>query len=315
MAVERAGEEGGPARRGREHVHQLRRAPERGDRPAVPHRLAERRQVRRHACDRLVATQRMTEARDHLVEDEDGSVPRRELAQPLEEPLLGQHRTDVVRDRLEDDGRDVVVGQRALDVVGVVEAADDRRLGDLGEDTLRKRVAAPDVLRQRDDVHRDRVVPAVVAALELDHVAAARRRARDADRVEGRLAPCLGEEHALDRRDELAEPLRKLDLDRRHADTHQPDGARRRGDRGVDVGIVVPEERRPEGRVVVGVRPALGVGERRAARGRDDEVFEARDAPLSAVDAARDDGGGTRGEIGVWGDGHVASVLVSQLTR
>ena len=146
-------------------------------------------------------------------------------------------------------------------------------------------------------------------------MATARRRARDADRVERRLAPRLGEEHALDRRDELAEPLGELDLDRRHADAHQSDGARRRGDRGVDVRVVVPEERRPEGRVVVGVRPALGVRERRAARGGDDEVFEARDAPLPAVDAARDDGRGARGEIGVGGDGHVASVLGSQLTR
>jgi hypothetical protein len=39
------------------------------------------------------------------------------------------------------------------------------------------------------------------------------RRARDADRVEGRLAPRLGEQHLLDRRDELDEPLRELDLD------------------------------------------------------------------------------------------------------
>ena len=59
---------------------------------------------------------------------EHGAVLRRELAQPLEEPRLRQHRADVVRDRLEDDRGDVVLGERALDVVGVVEAADDRRV-------------------------------------------------------------------------------------------------------------------------------------------------------------------------------------------
>jgi hypothetical protein len=69
----------------------------------------------------------------------------------------------------------------------------------------------------------------------------------------------------------------------------------------------VPEQGRPEGRVVVRVRPALGVGERRAARGGDDEVFEARDTPLPAVDAARDDGRGPRGEIGVGVTAIVAS--------
>ena len=55
----------------------------------------------------------------------------------------------------------------------------------------------------------------MVAALELDHVPAAGRRARDAQRVEGRLAARLGEEDALDRGHEGAEPLGELDLDLR----------------------------------------------------------------------------------------------------
>ena len=114
---------------------------------------------------------------------------RRQLAQALEEAGLREHRADVVRDRLEDDRGDVVLGERALDLVGVVELADDRRVDDLGEDALRQRILLPDALGRRDHVHRDRVVPAVVAALELDQVPAAGGRARDAD-ARGRSPRC-----------------------------------------------------------------------------------------------------------------------------
>ena len=115
VAVEGAGEEGRLAWGGREQVHQLRLAAERRDRPAVRHRLPERRQVGRDPGDRLVAAEAVAEAGDHLVEDEDRAVLGRELAQPLEEAGLRQDRADVVGDRLEDDRGDVVLGERALD--------------------------------------------------------------------------------------------------------------------------------------------------------------------------------------------------------
>ena len=220
---------------------------------------------------------------------------RRQLAQPLEEARLRQDGADVVRDRLEDDRGDVVVGERALDRVRVVERADDRRVQHLRQDPLRERVLAADALGGRDHVHRDRVVPAVVAALELEHVAPAGDRAREPERVEGRLAPGRRQQHLLERGHDVDEPLGELDLDRRHADAHQP--GRARGGR-VDVGVVVPEERRAEGGVVVGVDPALRVGEGRAARRGDDEVLEPGDAALAAVHAAGDHGGRTRGERG-----------------
>ena len=152
-----------------------------------------------------------------------------------------------------------------------------------------------DTLGGRDHVHRDRVVPAVVAALELDHVPAPGDRAREPERVEGRLAPGRGQQHLLERGHDVDEPLGELDLDRRDADAHQP--GRARGGR-VDVGVVVAEERRAEGRVVVGVDAAVRVGERRAARRGDDEVLEAGNAPLAAVHASRDHGGRARGEPG-----------------
>ena len=228
MPVERAGEEGRLPRCRREEVHQLRLAAERRDGPAVGHRLAERGQVGRDAGDRLVAAEPVAEARDHLVEDEHGPVLRRELAQPLEKAGLRQDGADVVRDRLEDDRGDVVVGQRALDVVGVVEPADDRRLEHFAQDPLRERVLAADALRGRDHVHRHRVVPAVVAALELDHVAASGDGAREPERVEGRFASRRGQQHLLERGDDVDEPLCELDLDRGDADAHQPRLRRRR---------------------------------------------------------------------------------------
>ena len=175
----------------------------------------------------------------------------------------------------------------------VVEPADDRRVEDLGEDPLRERILAADALGGRDHVHRHRVVPAVVAALELDDVPAAGDRAREPERVEGRLAPGRRQQHLLERGHDVDEPLGELDLDRRDADAHQ---ARRVHDGRVDVGIVVAEERRAEGGVVVGVDAALGVGEGRAARRCDDEVLEAGNAALAAVHASWDHGGRAGGE-------------------
>ena len=45
------------------------------------------------------------------------------------------------------------------------------------------------------------------------HVPAAGRGARDAQRMERRLAAGLGQQHALDRRHVLDDPLGELDLD------------------------------------------------------------------------------------------------------
>jgi hypothetical protein len=128
-----------------------------------------------------------------------------------------------------------------------------------------ERILAPDAVGPQDDVHRDAVVPAVVAALHLEHEPPAGRGAREAQRVEGRLAARRGQQHLLDRRHVLDDPLRELDLERRDAHAHEVDGAQGRGDGVVDVGVVVPEQRRPEGGVVVREDAALGVGEGRAA--------------------------------------------------
>jgi hypothetical protein len=204
-----------------------------------------------------------------------------------------------VRDQLEDDRGHVVLLERLRHLVRVVEAAHDRRVEHLGQDPLRERVLLAHALGGRDHVHRDRVVPAVVAALELDHVAAAGRRARDAERVEGRLAPGRREEHLLERRDVVDELLRHLDLDLADPDPHQVDMATNRGDSRIDICVVVAEDWRSEGGVVVREDAPVPVGEGRAARRGDDEVLEPGDLALAAVDAAGDDCRGPRCEPGL----------------
>ena len=180
--------------------------------------------------------------------------------------------------------------ERALDRVGVVERADDRRVEHLGQDPLRERVLRAHPLRQRDHVHRDRVVPAVVAALELDDVAPAGRGARE-----------RGARGTSPRsRSPSAAPARATARRRRSSRRARPRSgvtptpisptSRGCGDRGVDVGVVVAEQRRAEGGVVVGVGAAVGVREGRAARRRDHELLEPGHAALAAVHAAGDDG-------------------------
>ena len=229
MAVEGAGEECRLPGRGREEVHQLGLAAERRDGPAVRHRLAERRQVGRHAGDRLVAAEPVAEARDHLVEDQDGAVLRRELAEPLEEPGLREDRADVVRDRLEDDRGDVAAARRARATASAslngqtIVAVDDLR-----QHPARERILRADAIGGRDHVHRDGVVPAVVAALELDHVAAARRRrARRGGHGTSPRCPCTVSRTFSSDGTLRDEALGELDLDPGHADAHQVERAPR----------------------------------------------------------------------------------------
>jgi hypothetical protein len=117
--------------------------------------------------------------------------------------------------------------------------------------------------------------------------------------MEGRLAARRGQQDLLERRHVGDEPLRELDLDLGDADAHEVDGPTGGGDCGVDVGVVVAEQGRAEGGVVVREDASRRVGERRAARGGDHEVLEARDLTLAAVDAARDDGRRPRREVGL----------------
>ncbi len=135
-------------------VHKVGTADQRGDRVAVGHGLGEGAQVGRHAGDRLVAAERMAEAGDHLVEDQHRSMLRAQLAQRREELGPGQHAADVVRDDLDQDGRDLLAArlERLGQRLDIVEGQDQRLLGDLGHHAQRERVVLADLLGRADHI-------------------------------------------------------------------------------------------------------------------------------------------------------------------
>ena len=216
VAVERAGEERGPSGRGAEEIHQLRLPADRGDRASrspspCPSWSG------RGVTPQIDWYPPRPWRKPVITSSKISTVPCAVASSRTRsrKPGSGRTRAEVVRDRLEDDRGDIVLGRAPRSTSArVVEAADDRRLDDLRKHPLRERIAFADVLGQRDHVHRNRVVPAVVVALELDDVAASGGGAGDAQRMEGRLTACLGEEDLLDRGKEGADPLGELDLDR-----------------------------------------------------------------------------------------------------
>ena len=107
VPIERACVEHRITRRRAEHLHEVAATADGRDGIAVGHRLADRRQIRRYPRNRLKAAKRVPEPRDHLVEDQHRIVPVAEVAETFKESRFGQHASDVVGDRLEDDGRDL----------------------------------------------------------------------------------------------------------------------------------------------------------------------------------------------------------------
>jgi len=77
---------------GREALHQIATTSQRGDGEASAESLSQTGQVRRNVGDRLVATEAVTEAGDHLVEDEDDSVSIADRSEAFEEPRLRHDR-------------------------------------------------------------------------------------------------------------------------------------------------------------------------------------------------------------------------------
>ena len=106
-------------------------------------------------------------------------------------------------------------------------------------------------------------MPAVVAALELDELLVAGRRARQPHGVERRLGAREREQDPLERGHHLDELLRQLDLDVGDADAHDVDPASGLGERAVDTRVGMTQDLRPERRVIVRVDPSALVGERR----------------------------------------------------
>jgi hypothetical protein len=106
--------------------------------------------------------------------------------------------------------------------------------------------------------------------------------------VKRRFAAGRGDQRLLHRGHVLDQPLGELDLELGHADAHQIDATHRVEGCAIDVRVVVPQQRRAEGRVEVDVGSAFAVGEPGSLGRGDDQLLEPRDPALAAVDAARD---------------------------
>ena len=174
-------------------LHHLVGAADRADRQAAAQRLRERHHVRRDAELLDGAASGDRHAGLDLVEDQDDAVLLRDLADGLEVAGLREHDAEVHHRRLHDHagGEATLLGE-ALDTAlhrgRVVERHRDRHVGN----GLRNAAAVREgrvvlAIADRGVVDADRdhhvVMMAVVRAEDLDDRVAARRGARDADRV------------------------------------------------------------------------------------------------------------------------------------
>jgi hypothetical protein len=91
----------------RDFLHDLAPSAEGAHGQPAPDDLAERRQVWRHAVERLRASRVDAEAGHHLVEDEESAVRRGELAEACEEARQREDEPHVAGDWLHDHRRDV----------------------------------------------------------------------------------------------------------------------------------------------------------------------------------------------------------------
>ena len=149
-----------------------------------------------------------------------------------------------------------VLGEQAGDAVKVVEADDERQVGDRARDAragrdLVRPVSRADLIGVGGDRYLDRVVVAVVAALDLDDQVPAGNRAHQVDRVHGRLGARVGEPPLRQ-----AEPAGQLlgDEDRAAGRLGEVRAQRGLAADGLDDGrVAVPGERGPVPAVQVDV--------------------------------------------------------------
>ena len=236
-------------------VHQLGPSAVSSDEQSAADDLAQDGQVRLHAVKLLRPTRCNAEARDHLVEDQQRTIPLGQLAKPREEPAERRNHSHVGRDRFDDHGGDLA-GMRLeqrLDGSQVVVDRDQRlrrhRLRHAGAARYRER------RRARTRLDQQRVGVPVISALELDDELPPCRRPRDTKGAHRRLSPAVDEPQSLDGRHPGSDHLGQADLARAcHAKRATHDGRRR--DRLRDRGVSVTEHKRAEGADVVDVPPA-----------------------------------------------------------
>jgi hypothetical protein len=233
-----------------------RLAAEGADRHAAADDLAERGEVGAHAGELLHAAARHPEAGHDLVEDQQGAVAVAGRAQALQEAGDRADHVHVAGDRLDDDAGDFLAEllEGLFDLFEVVVGERDGVLGQRRRHARRSRHAQGQ--RTGAGLHQQRVGVAVVTALELDDLVAAREAARQTDGTHGRLRPRADEAHQLDGGHDLADPPGQLGLDGRGRAERQPverGGPHRLDDRRVGVA----EDHRAPGAHVIDVLPAV----------------------------------------------------------
>ncbi len=188
-------------------------------------------------------------------------------------------------DRLDDDRGEAlgVLGDGERGAVEVVEPADDGARRDRGRDTGARRDAERGETRAGADEHR--VGVAVVAAGELDHAVAARRRAREPHRAHRRLGAGGDEAHHLHRRHRVDDLGGQLDLGLGRG--AEGGAARERVlDRGERLGVGVTEDQRPPRLHPVDVAVAVDVLDRRALAAAHEQRLVEPHRPSSPAPAS-----------------------------
>ena len=256
--------------RGRDELHDLSAAAIRADGEPASDHLAERRQVRRDPVQALRAARMNAEAGHDLVEHEERSLAAGDAAEAFEETVLRQHETHVPRDRLDDDGRDLVRErcEELLDVVEVVVVRRERVGHRLGRHS--RRVREPERDDARAGLDEEVVGVPVVAARELHDLRPLRERSREPQRTHRRLGAGVDEADQLDARHRLLDEPRQLDLERarRAVARALADGLLERRN---DARMGVAEDERAPREDVVDVPVPVDVDEVRALTPVDEE--------------------------------------------
>ena len=248
-----------------ELVHHIRTSADRGKgEPAADH-LAEDREVGRDAEARLRSTECDPEARDHLVEHEQGTVVRRAPAQRLEEADVGRDEAHVRGDRFDQDrgGLRAVLVQGRVERVDVVVRHDDGVRDRAGRDA--GRTGEPERGQAAARLHQERVEVPVVAARELHDLGPTGCAAREAHGGHRGFGAGRHEPRLLDRRDPFADRFDQFDLAWGRCAVRRAvgRGALHRFD---DFRVRVAEDRRAPRLHVVEVLAAVGVDDPAAVR-------------------------------------------------
>ncbi len=181
-----------------EHVHDLGAPAEHAHRQPAADELAEEGQVRRQAVELGGAAVGEAQHQAVVEHEQRAGALRGLLHAPQEAGRRGRHEA-AEQQRLEHDGGDLlaVLGELALERLGVAE---------------RREVDAAGLLRAVVEPDLEVVEGAVEAVDRLQHRAAPGERARDFHREHPRLGARVGEAHALEDLDPLAQHPRELDL-------------------------------------------------------------------------------------------------------